>query len=82
MLKLVKLYSNKENIFPKIGFRDGLNIVYANIFEPASITKTSHSLGKSILAKLIDYMLIKVVDKQTFPRRKEHFIDFIFYLEV
>jgi len=82
MLKLVKLYSNKENIFPKIAFQDGLNIVYANIFEPASITKTSHSLGKSTLAKLIDYMLIKEINKYAFPRHKKHFIDFIFYLEV
>lgn len=78
MLKLVKLYSNKEGIFPTIHFHNGLNIVYANE-DKDNRNKTSHSLGKSTLADVIDYMLIG--SKLSFFEGKK-FIDFIFFLEV
>jgi uncharacterized protein YydD (DUF2326 family) len=80
MLKLIKLYSNKENKFSSIFFHDGINVVYARVTKNET-SKDSHSLGKSTLADLIDYMLIKQITK-TFFLKKPQFVDFIFYLEV
>ncbi|CAC9437408.1 hypothetical protein BSPLISOX_346 [uncultured Gammaproteobacteria bacterium] len=80
MLKLVKLYSNKESEFPSIFFHDGINVIYARITKNEK-SKDSHSLGKSTLADLIDYMLIKKITKNFFLK-KPQFINFIFYLEV
>lgn len=82
MLKLIKLYSNKAEIFPEIEFHDGLNVVYASVTKKAHDKRTSHSLGKTLLAELIDYMLIKNVGKEFFLREKKAFEDFEFYLEI
>lgn len=80
MLKLSKIYSNKENIFSSIEFRDGLNIIFANVTKNDS-SKSSHSLGKTTLVELINYMLLKSINKSSFLK-KEEFKDFIFYLEI
>ncbi|VVM18211.1 hypothetical protein BSPWISOXPB_126 [uncultured Gammaproteobacteria bacterium] len=68
MLKLVKLYSNKESEFPSIFFHDGINVIYARITKNEK-SKDSHSLGKSTLADLIDYMLIKKITKDFFLKK-------------
>jgi len=80
MLKLSKIYSNKENIFPTISFRDGLNVIFANVTKNEN-DKSSHSLGKTTLVELINYMLLKSINKNSFLK-KEEFKDFIFYLEI
>lgn len=82
MLKLIKLYSNKSEIFPEIEFRDGLNVVYASVTKKSNDKRTSHSLGKSLLAELIDFMLIKNAGTEFFLREKKVFEDFEFFLEV
>lgn len=82
MLKLIKLYSNKAEIFPEIEFHDGLNVVYASVTKKAHDKRTSHSLGKTLLAELIDYMLIKNAGKEFFLREKMVFEDFEFCLEI
>lgn len=82
MLKLIKLYSNKQEEFPEIVFRDGLNVIYASVTKKTHDKRTSHSLGKTLLADLIDYMLIKDAGKTFFLREKDVFKDFEFYLEV
>lgn len=82
MLKLVKLYCNKPEIFPDILFHDGLNVIYASVTKKTKDKRSSHSLGKTLLAELIDYMLIKEVDKDFFLRSKKVFEDFDFYLEI
>jgi len=82
MLKLVKLYSNKPDSFPEIIFHDGLNVVYASVTKKTNDKRSSHSLGKTLLADLIDYMLIKEADKDFFLKSKDIFEDFVFFLEV
>lgn len=82
MLKLIKLYSNKPEIFPAIVFHDGLNVVYASVTKKTKDKRSSHSLGKTLLADLIDYMLIKEVDKDFFLKGKKVFEDFDFFLEI
>lgn len=81
MLKLIKLYSNKPEIFPEIQFRDGLNIVYASVTKKATDKRTSHSLGKTILAELIDFVLVKNVGNEFFLRKNNVFEGFDFFLE-
>jgi uncharacterized protein YydD (DUF2326 family) len=80
MLKLSKIYSDSESIFPKIKFHDGLNIVFASVSK-GSEKKDSHSLGKTILADLLDYMLLKEPKKGFFIKRPV-FSNFLFYLEI
>lgn len=80
MLKLSRLYSNNSNIFPDIIFKDGLNIVFANVSKEQK-NKSSHSLGKTTLVDLLNYSLLKQVDKSFFLKNKA-FEDFVFYLEV
>lgn len=82
MLKLEKIYSNKSDIFPEVKFRTGLNIVYAAVTKQATDKRTSHSLGKTTFAELIDYCLIKQVNKDFFLRANDAFQDFVFYLEL
>ena len=82
MLKLVKLYSNKEAIFPEIKFHDGLNVVYATATRKTNDKKTSHSLGKSKLAEILDYMLVKKPRSGFFLKTDDVFADFTFYLEI
>lgn len=80
MLKLSRLYSNNSNTFPDIKFKDGLNIVFANVSKEQK-NKSSHSLGKTTLVDLLNYSLLKQVDKSFFLKNKV-FEDFVFYLEV
>jgi|TARA_Y100001970_G_scaffold86789_1_gene109463 uncharacterized protein YydD (DUF2326 family) len=82
MLRLVRLYSNQEKIFPTIEFRTGLNIVYAAVTKQAKDKRTSHSVGKTLLADVIDYCLIKKAGKDFFLRSNSVFSTFTFYLEV
>lgn len=80
MLKLSRLYANNSNIFPDIIFKDGLNIVFANVSKEQK-NKSSHSLGKTTLVDLLNFSLLKQVDKSFFLKNKV-FEDFVFYLEV
>ncbi|MBB6521145.1 DUF2326 domain-containing protein [Pseudoteredinibacter isoporae] len=82
MLKLVKLYSSKENIFPEIIFHNGLNVIYATATKKTNDKKTSHSLGKSKLAEILDFMIIKKPKTGFFLKSDEIFSDFTFYLEI
>ncbi|MBE7214707.1 DUF2326 domain-containing protein [Shewanella benthica] len=80
MLKLSRLYSNNHDVFPDIIFRDGLNIVFANVSKNQK-NKSSHSLGKTTLVDLLNFTLLKQVDKNFFLKKKI-FHDFTFFLEV
>lgn len=83
MLKLSKIYSNSDSIFPKISFKDGLNIIFASVTKELD-SRDSHCLGKTLLADLLDYMLIKQINKKNefFLTKHEVFKDFEFFLEI
>jgi uncharacterized protein YydD (DUF2326 family) len=73
-MKLIKLYSNKP--FYNITFitdKGGLNVVLGDASKQKEDRKNSHNLGKSKLAELLDFMLLKGIN------RKE---DFFFYKEI
>ncbi|WP_332453641.1 DUF2326 domain-containing protein [Chryseobacterium aquaticum] len=87
-MKLSKLYSNDER-FKNITFNlRGLNVIYADVQTAIGEKKNSHDLGKTKLAELIDYLLIKRIDKKHFLLKvtdnegESIFKDHIFYLEI
>lgn len=48
-MKIIKLYSNNNDILEPIFFNKGINFVVSN----------AHSVGKTLLFSLIDYCLMK-----------------------
>jgi uncharacterized protein YydD (DUF2326 family) len=82
-MKLSHLYSDQPAIFPPIRFRDGLNVVLAHIRHPKDDSKIGHCLGKTLLIDILDFCLLKKVDKHhLFRRKSELFSDFVFFLEI
>ena len=82
-MKLVRLYANETEIFPEIEFRPGLNVILAEVRAPEDETKSDHNLGKTLLARLLDFMLLKEVDADFFTRKhRERFKGFVFFLEI
>jgi uncharacterized protein YydD (DUF2326 family) len=82
-MKLSRIYSNRLDIFVPIEFREGLNVVLAEIREPENREKDTHNLGKTTLSRLIDFCLLKQKDKDFFLfKHQDRFADFEFFLEI
>lgn len=82
-MKLSKLYSNKPDVFSPIIFNDGFNVVYADIRHPQDKKKDTHNLGKTTLAKLLDFTFLARRDKEQFLfKHYKLFEPFEFYLEI
>jgi Uncharacterized protein conserved in bacteria len=86
-MQLSKLYCNHKD-FKNITFNlNEINVVYADVQSDLKEKKNSHDLGKTKLAELIDFMLLKEINKHHFLLKiKEHnesvFINHVFYLEL
>ena len=82
-MRLRRLYSNLDHFFTPIQFNDGLNVVLAEIRLPENKSKSSHNLGKSTLARMIDFCLLGSTNKDHFfKKRKDLFGEFVFFLEI
>ncbi len=82
-MKLRRLYTNLPRLRPPIVFHDGLNVVLGEIRHPKNLERDTHNLGKSLLAQLIDFCLLKKKDKKFFLfRHQDVFEDFVFFLEI
>lgn len=81
-MKLTRLYSNRPDSFPSIDFREGLNVVLGSIRRPQHRDADTHNLGKSLLAQVIDFALMKKRDPDFFLIKLEAFSEFVFFLEV
>lgn len=82
-MKLSHLYSDQPAIFPPTRFKDGLNVVLAHIRHPKDDSKIGHCLGKTLLIDILDFCLLKKVNKDhLFRRKSELFSDFVFFLEI
>ncbi|MFN9638366.1 MAG: DUF2326 domain-containing protein [Synechococcaceae cyanobacterium] len=82
-MKLSKLYSNLPNSFPPIRFNDGLNVVLAEIRDPENLNKDTHNLGKTTIAQIIDFCLLKKRSASFFLFKNDSlFSEFVFFLEV
>jgi len=82
-MKLVRLYTNLDHYFTPVDFNSGFNAVVAEIHHPENRNKSSHNLGKSTLARVIDFCLLGKIDKNHFfKKRDDLFSEFIFFLEI
>lgn len=82
-MKLSKLYSNQPNLFQPIIFNQGLNFIYADIRQPKNQQLDSHNLGKTTLARLLDFMFLAKKHREQFLfANEEIFKSFIFFLEI
>ena len=86
-MKLSRIYSNQARLFAPIAFngvRDAnISVVFARITKPKDPTKDSHNLGKTTLVHLIDFLLLKNIEKDhIFLKHGELFTKFVFYLEI
>ncbi len=76
-MKLNKIYSNRQDIFTPVVFAKGVNVILGR-----RVSENAHNLGKSTLGALIDFCLLKSIDKEFFLLKEEVFNDFVFYLEI
>lgn len=82
-MRLRRLYSNLDHYFTPIQFKDGLNVVLAEVRLPENKSKSSHNLGKSTLARVIDFCLLGGMSKDHFFKKREDlFSEFVFFLEI
>lgn len=83
-MQLSKIYSNQPNLFPEIAFREGsLNVIFAEIKDASNQDNDTHNLGKSTLAELIDFMMLKGKSKDFFLfKHFDLFKNLTFFLEV
>lgn len=79
-MKLSQIYANKK--FKKVRFNDDLNLVLARVTKKDDLKKDSHNLGKTTLIAVIDFMLLKSIDKKHFFKKFEIFNDHVFFLEI
>lgn len=82
-MKLSRIYSNKPQLFGPIEFGSGVNVVMAEIRLPENRGKDTHNLGKSVLARVIDFGLLLGRDPKFFLfKHSSLFSEFVFYLEI
>ncbi|CAM3053164.1 DUF2326 domain-containing protein [Dichelobacter nodosus] len=82
-MKLSKLYSNLPDKFSPITFNDGVNFIYGDVKHPKDHKLDSHNLGKTTLARLLDFMFLAKKNKEQFLYKHiEIFERFIFFLEI
>lgn len=87
-MKLSKLYCNKSK-FKNIKFNlNGMNVIAVDVKSKPRDKKNSHALGKTKLAELIDFMLLKEINRKHFLLKYEDengisiFYEHVFYLEI
>lgn len=82
-MKISKLYCNLPDLFNDVEFYPGINVIIGEIRHPENREKDTHNLGKSILAQLIDFCLLKRKQRDNFLFNfPDRFDDFVFFLEV
>ncbi|WP_400160190.1 DUF2326 domain-containing protein [Arthrobacter sp. BPSS-3] len=82
-MKLVRLYSNRPDVFEPIHFNQGLSAILAEIRRSENRGKTVHNLGKSTVARLVDFCLLKGRSASFFLfKHQELFAGFTFFLEL
>lgn len=82
-MKLSALYTNNDSTFPPIEFHEGLNVIFARVKDPRAKDQDSHNLGKTFLIEVIDFALLKSIDRDhPFKKFTSSFGPFVFFIEV
>lgn len=82
-MKLSRLYSNRPDLFEPVNFVPGLNVVMAEIRLPENLKKDTHNLGKTTLARMLDFGFLASRDPKLFLfKHFDLFRVFVFFLEI
>ena len=82
-MRLVRLYSNQPQLFEPIEFNDGFSVVLGEIRIPENRNLDTHNLGKTTIAQLIDFCLLKGKDQSFFLfKHEDRFAGFKFFIEI
>ena len=82
-MKLSRFYSNQPDLFEPIEFVPGLNVIMAEIRLPENRKKDTHNLGKTTLARMLDFGFLSSRDSKFFLfKHIDIFSNLIFFLEV
>lgn len=82
-MRLSSLYSNRPDVFGPIYFQPGLNVVLGEIRLPQNSKENVHNLGKTTLARVIDFCLCRGATKKFFLiKHEDKFADFVFFIEI
>ena len=82
-MRLSQVYCNFPEAFGPIRFNPGVNIVLGEIRVPENRDKDTHNLGKTTLALLLNYCLLRKRTKEFFLFKQEQlFGNFVFFLEI
>lgn len=82
-MRLSQIYCNYPVRFGPIRFKPGVNVVLGEIRLPGNRDKDTHNLGKTTLARLLDFCLLRKRHKEFFLFKQQAlFADFVFFLEV
>jgi len=81
-MRLVQLYSNRENEFTPVRFNEFFSAVVAEIRLPENLNVDVHNLGKTLFGELIDFCLLKEKRADFFLFSEPQFSNFVFFLEV
>ena len=80
-MKLSQIYSNEK--FKTVRFSSGMNIILAKVKNAKDLNKDTHGLGKTTLIAVIDFLLLKSLDKShIFKQYESKFNKHIFFLEI
>lgn len=82
-MRLSQIYSNQPDRLGPIRFNRGFNVILGEIRLPENPDVDTHCLGKTTLAGLIDFCLLKKRHKDFFLfKHQQMFSDFAFFLEL
>jgi uncharacterized protein YydD (DUF2326 family) len=82
-MRLSQLYSDQPDVFEPVRFSGGFNVILAEIRLPQNRDKDTHCLGKTTLANVLDFCLLKGRSKGFFLfKHEKQFSPFVFYLEI
>ncbi|KFI81043.1 DUF2326 domain-containing protein [Bifidobacterium psychraerophilum] len=82
-MKLTRLYSNQAELFLPVQFNEQLSVVLAEIRRTENKGKTIHNIGKSTIARLVDFCLLKGKSQKFFLfKHSDLFSEFTFFLEL
>ena len=82
-MKFCKIFSNFIDRFHNIEFNDELSIVLAEITDKSKTNKDTHNLGKTLLISVIDFLLLKGINKKSkFFLTKGGFEGQLFFAEI
>lgn len=82
-MRLSQIYCNQPDRLGPIRFNAGFNVILGEIRLPENPDEDTHCLGKTTLARLIDFCLLRQRHKDFFLFKQERlFADFVFFLEI